>query len=96
MMLALRPDLVHMARAKHFVTLAERSAAQFPFIASGDGVRFGWQTQDLNEDGACGDATQASAAKGEQVIAHVAERFIAMLGELDRLPLATLRPGPLG
>jgi len=40
-------------------------------------------------------ATQASAAKGEAALAHGAQAFVELLGEMERFDLARLREGPL-
>ena len=45
--------------------------------------------------GAIGDATLASAAKGEAALAHGAQAFVELLSEVDRFDLTRLREGPL-
>ncbi|MGY3693722.1 creatinine amidohydrolase [Bradyrhizobium sp. USDA 3240] len=45
---------------------------------------FAWQAQDLNPSGAIGDATKASAEKGEQLIEHGARAFCELLADVDR------------
>ena len=47
-------------------------------------VPFAWQTQDLHESGAVGDATQASAEKGEQLLDHGARAFCELLDDVDK------------
>ena len=42
-----------------------------------------------------GDATLATAAKGEAALARGAEAFVEFLREVDRFDLARLREGPL-
>ncbi|MGJ5175500.1 creatininase family protein [Bradyrhizobium oligotrophicum] len=54
-----------------------------------------WQTQDLNASGAVGDATQASAEKGDRVLEHGARAFCALLEDVDNFDVNTLRAGPL-
>jgi creatinine amidohydrolase len=49
-----------------------------------------WQAQDLHPSGAAGDATLASAEKGERLIDHGAAAFCELLGDLDRFDPATL------
>ena len=53
-------------------------------------------TQDLHPSGAVGNATLASAVKGEASLAQGAENFIELLREIDRFELTRLREGPLG
>jgi creatinine amidohydrolase len=55
---------------------------------------FAWQAQDLNESGAVGDATLASAEKGELLIDHGARAFIELLEDVDKFDPNTLSAGP--
>jgi creatinine amidohydrolase len=56
---------------------------------------FAWMTQDLNPRGAVGDATLATAEKGEAALAQGGAAFVELLREIDRFDLARLREGPL-
>jgi creatinine amidohydrolase len=97
MMLHLRPDLVRDAERRNFVPASVALERDYRHLrAEGAGVGFGWQTQDLNPEGACGDATDADAARGRRLIEHAADGLAELLREVDRYPLASLRPGPLG
>jgi creatinine amidohydrolase len=51
-------------------------------------------TQDLHPSGAVGDATLATAAKGEAALDHGARAFIELLREVDSFDLARLAEGP--
>jgi creatinine amidohydrolase len=51
-------------------------------------------TQDLHASGAVGDASQATAQKGEAALAHGAKSFVELLREVDRFDLARLKAGP--
>lgn len=93
-MLHLRPDLVKMDKAANFVPLSARMEAEYEILAPEGRVGFGWQTQDLNPHGACGDAAAADAARGAATVEHYARRFVQLLTEIDRFPLATLKPAP--
>ena len=53
-----------------------------------------WQAQDLNASGAVGDATQATAAKGEALLAHGARAFCELLDDVDKFDLTALVDGP--
>ncbi|MGA6962637.1 MAG: creatininase family protein, partial [Xanthobacteraceae bacterium] len=46
--------------------------------------------QDLNADGAVGDASAASAEKGRLTAEHQADGFIAFLRDVARFPLNEL------
>ena len=45
---------------------------------------FAWQARDLHPSGAVGDATQATAEKGERLLDHGARAFCELLGDVDR------------
>jgi creatinine amidohydrolase len=45
---------------------------------------FAWQAQDLHPSGAVGDATQATAEKGERLLDHGARAFCELLSDVDR------------
>jgi creatinine amidohydrolase len=45
---------------------------------------FAWQVQDLHPSGAAGDATQASAEKGERLIDQGARAFCELLADVDK------------
>jgi creatinine amidohydrolase len=55
---------------------------------------FAWQAQDLHRSGAVGDATQASAEKGERLLDHGARAFCELLGDVDRFDMQTLTNAP--
>ncbi|MGA2288912.1 creatininase family protein [Bradyrhizobium sp.] len=55
---------------------------------------FAWQAQDLHASGAVGDATEASAEKGELLIDHGARAFCELLADVDRFDPAALSAGP--
>jgi creatinine amidohydrolase len=95
-MLALRPDLVHMDLARHFVPASVAIEETYEFLRAEGGVGFGWQTQDLNPEGACGNALDADAGRGEQILTHAAQGFARLLAEVHRFPLGSLKAGPLG
>ena len=81
--LALRPDLVDMAKARNFKSSAEALVAETKHLSINARAKLAWQIQDLNPDGACGDASAATAEKGRAVLDHIATQFIEMLRDLD-------------
>jgi len=93
-MLALRPELVHMAEARDFPSAAAAREAAFRYVGIGAPGKLGWQTQDLNPDGACGNAARASAETGRRVLDFVADRFVELLDEVSRFPLDSLDRPP--
>ena len=81
--LALRPDLVELSKARDFRSRAETLVADTRHLSINARAKLAWQIQDLNPDGACGDASAATAAKGRAVLDHIAAQFIEMLRDLD-------------
>ena len=91
MMLHLRPDLVRMERAKNFRTLSMEMATEYRRLSPIGRVRMGWQAQDLNPEGACGDATNADAERGRALVEHAAQALVELLVEIDRYPLDRIK-----
>jgi creatinine amidohydrolase len=91
MMLHLRPDLVHMDKAQNFRTVMEELDGRFEKLTVLGGASIGWQVQDLNPNGAAGDATKATAEKGKAVVDHVARNFAKLLAEVADYPLELIR-----
>jgi creatinine amidohydrolase len=50
--------------------------------------------QDLHESGAVGDATKASAKKGEQLLDHGARAFCELLDDVDKFDPELFRRKP--
>jgi creatinine amidohydrolase len=57
---------------------------------------FAWQAQDLHPSGAAGDATQASAEKGEILLDRGARAFCELLADIDKFDPEMLSDGPKG
>ena len=91
MMLAVRPDLVAMARAADFAPVTVADDLDYPRLRALGAAGLGWKTQDLHGAGACGDATGATAEAGRAVIEHAARHLAELLQELVRFPLQRLR-----
>ena len=83
-MLAARGHLVDMSLARDFTSRSEQWARDHDYLGAGSTpVKLGWLIQDLNRDGACGNAAGADAEKGERLLDRGVEHFIAMLREID-------------
>jgi creatinine amidohydrolase len=95
LMLAAMPDTVRTEKAAQATPATIAMAREFKWLGAYRPAGFAWMTQDLNATGAVGDATQASAAKGDAALAHGAQAFVELLREMDRFDLARLREGPL-
>lgn len=93
-MMHLAPDLVRDALRANFAPSTIALETRYRYLrAEGSGVGFGWQTQDLHPSGACGDATDADAARGEKLTNAMADGLVALLGEMVEFPLSSLKPG---
>jgi len=55
---------------------------------------FAWQAQDLHSSGAAGNATMASAEKGERLLDHGARAFCELLADVDKFDPDRLSFGP--
>jgi len=95
LMLAAKPETVRMEKSPNATPESVAMAREFKWLGAYRPAGFAWMTQDLNATGAIGDATQASAEKGEAAFSRGAQAFIELLREIDRFDLARLRQGPL-
>jgi creatinine amidohydrolase len=91
MMLALHPDRVDMTQAQNFASSSEQRAAQYPVLGNGKSAKLGWHIQDYNPQGAVGDASAATAQKGEALLASAGLQLSQLLKDLMALPLTTLK-----
>jgi creatinine amidohydrolase len=57
---------------------------------------FAWQAQDLHASGAVGDATIASAEKGERLLDQGARAFCELLADVDKFDPEAFSDGPRG
>jgi creatinine amidohydrolase len=94
MMLALAPQLVDMAQAKHFHSSSQDRAARYPILGNGSSAKLGWQMQDYNPQGAAGNALAATAAKGQLLVDAAGLQLARLLQEVSSLPASTLNPQP--
>ena len=95
LMLAGKAETVRMDHAPNATPTTIAMAREFKWLGAYRPAGFAWMTQDLNPSGAVGDATLATAAKGEAALEHGATAFIELLREIDRFDLSRLREGPL-
>jgi creatinine amidohydrolase len=82
LMLAFRPDLVDMSKARHFESSAETAK-----ISPVGPVSRGWIASDLNPDGVVGNAAAATVEKGLSTARHQAEGFVELLRAVEELPV---------
>ncbi|WP_330084079.1 creatininase family protein [Methylocystis iwaonis] len=91
LMLAFRPELVDMGRAKNFPPATLDFERDFAWLRADRPAGFGWLTQDLSPSGAMGDASRASAEKGEATADYWATAFIELLRDVEAFDLARLK-----
>ena len=94
-MLAAFPAQVRVDRIANFVSAGRTMAQEFRWLSAGRPAPFAWAAQDLNPQGAVGDATLATAEKGEALIKFGAEAFCELLGDIHRFDLARLANKPV-
>jgi creatinine amidohydrolase len=94
-MLAFRPDTVRMAEARDFDSAAVAIEAEFKHLRVTQPIGFGWMSSDLHPLGAVGDASAATAEKGEACAENGADAFIELLRDVLAFDLTRLRQGPL-
>jgi creatinine amidohydrolase len=87
LMLAFRPDNVHMDRADNFVSRAVGMEKDFTRLRATQPVGFGWMSEDLHPAGAMGDASAATKEKGEASAEHGAAAFIELLRDVERFEI---------
>jgi len=79
-MLAARPDLVNMSLAQDFQTKMRDWEAQGRLTGlTGQPARPGWTVNDLNAEGALGNAAAATVEKGESLLNSAAQGFARWL-----------------
>ena len=73
-----------------FRSSAIATAKDYRLLSTNRPAPFAWQAQDLHPSGAVGDATQASAEKGERLIDSGARAFCELLADVDKFDPKTL------
>jgi creatinine amidohydrolase len=90
-MLALHPDKVDMTKAADFPSRQTDYIKKFRHLRAYGPHAFGWKMSDLNPDGVTGNASAASAEKGERLIDHAVDGLIELLQDVDEFDVAALR-----
>jgi creatinine amidohydrolase len=86
-MLARYPQDVRTDRIANFASSAIAMENDYRWLSAGRPAPFAWQAEDLHPSGAIGDATQATADKGEQLLAHGAQAFCELLADMHRFDM---------
>jgi len=93
-MLAAFPEQVRKGRIGTFASSAQAMASEFRWLSANRPAPFAWAAQDLNPQGAIGDATLASADKGKALIEFGARAFCQTLDDVNRFDLNRLGNRP--
>ncbi len=89
-MLALWPDKVDMAKAEAFTSRQSEFTRDFTHLRAYGPHAFGWKMSDLNDEGVAGNASAATAERGEQLVAHAVKGIIELLQDVARFDPNTL------
>ncbi len=93
-MLALRPDLVDMGKARNFTSMQAVYEREFSHLRAYGPHAFGWKMRDLSPDGVVGNAAAANAEAGEMILDHAAKGIIELLEDVARFDLRILGSNP--
>jgi creatinine amidohydrolase len=93
-MLARYKEYVRTDAIKDFISRGIAMEKDYRWLSAHRPAPFAWQAQDLNESGAVGNATLASAEKGERLLEHGARAFIELLEDVDKFDVSSLSAGP--
>lgn len=91
MLLALAPERVDMAAARHFASTSQDRASQFDLLGNGRSAKLAWQMQDYNPWGAVGNAAAATPEKGHALVQAAGRALARLLVQVDQLPADTLK-----
>lgn len=90
-MLALKPRLVRMSKARNFTSSSESRARDFRILGNGRSAKLAWMAHDLHAAGCAGNAVAANVDDGVAVLEAAGRALAELLVEIDRLPSDTLR-----
>ena len=85
MMLALHPARVDMGQAQNFHSTSQDRAQRFAILGNGSSAKLAWGAQDLNSQGAAGNAAAATAEKGAAVLQASGLALALLLREVGQL-----------
>ena len=90
MMLHLHPGLVKMELAENFAPMTLQIEREAELICRG-AAYFGWQAQDLHPAGVSGNAAEATAELGRELVERAATGLAKLVEEISNYPLSRLR-----
>lgn len=89
-MLALAPDRVDMTQARAFRSRQSDYATRYKHLRAYGPHAFGWKMSDLNPEGVAGNAANATADRGERLLAHAVEGLLELLEDVDKFEISDL------
>jgi creatinine amidohydrolase len=89
-MLARYPHDVRADAIRNFEPSSIAWEKKYRWLSTHRPAPLAWQAQDLHRSGAAGDATQASAEKGELLLDHGAQAFCELLADVDNFDVMEL------
>jgi creatinine amidohydrolase len=92
-MLARYPNEVRQDAIANFEPSSIAMEKKYRWLSTHRPAPLAWQAQDLHPSGAAGDASQASAEKGERLLDHGARAFCELLADVDNFDVNTLGNG---
>jgi creatinine amidohydrolase len=92
-MLARHPHEVRNDAIRNFEPSSIAMEKKYRWLSTHRPAPLAWQAQDLHPSGAAGDATQASAEKGERLLDHGARAFCELLADVDNFDVNSLGNG---
>ena len=87
-MLAKYKEHVRVGAIADFRSSSIAMEQEYRWLSTQRPAPFSWQAQDLNESGAVGNATLATAEKGVQLLDYGAQRFIELLDDVDKFDVS--------
>lgn len=90
LMLHFAAERVRMAQAADFVPHSVHMADDYALLRLTGPISMGWIAEDMHPEGVAGEAHLATAKKGAKIAEHQAERFIALLRDVERFNLKDL------
>jgi creatinine amidohydrolase len=95
-MLARYPQTVRREAIADFRPNSIAMEKDYRWLSAHRPAPLAWQAQDIHPAGAAGDATQASAEKGERLLDHGAAAFCELLADVDKFDAKALAGRPPG
>ena len=81
-MLALRPDLVRMEKARYWISLQQEHVHGRELLRAYGPHAHGWAMEDLNREGVVGDAGEATAELGQRLIDDAVSGLAPLIEEV--------------